>query len=802
MGFLSWLTGRDEKESDVYANFDKVADVVSNIKNIGTNEVESARDEINDALDALNNVNGVAQYVGTVTPGAFNGVFESVASSITQIGDQLQSKADDIKVYEESSWLEKLGSSICMGAAKLGEGILSVAEDLGDGIVSVVGWVAPKDSGLENACKGFVEKEWSHDAFNFYYNSEFAKKSTFTEDSGAASALKITGAVAGTIALTAATMGAGEALAGVSTATKAGAIAAKAGTIMQSGLKVSTGIAALSGMGSGTEAGLKRGLDFDGAAWEGAKQGAVQGAIAYGVGKVSLGIADKAQGGQVADAKAALKAGTGTQAQVTEAQLALEKSVYAGGKLGSKAYDVGYSGMKNVVENGVVKGTMMNAGAVLKGAAAVPGKAVGAVKDGVAAAKDGITGAVNTVKNGGIKTAVSEGAGKISSGAKAVGETVKNAVTHPVDTIKSVPGAIKGAAGAVAGAAGKVGTALATPTTAVVLNATGRELVSKSSDMFHVNEAVVTAAGAGDKVREDSYRRTNYYDFDDDQQIGNYYDQVDPLPEPQPTGIDGGGGNTGGSLPPAQYTGGGSGYQPVSTQPTEAQFKSTDQPQQEEVKKQDPTPTAQETPTNGAGDNFQPQNQPQQQQPQQQIVNPAGGQPQQQTVHSGGGYSGGGYSSYTPENTENGGFDASSLEEAEVVNPVEEAAKSNVTSIDDIIKGNKYTKIPTSNKPITTGNQQKQSSGGGAVIPIAAGLSAAAAAGIGAKAYIDRKNSNDNGEDDFDSEEWTGDEDSLEIDYSDSGNVEADTFDEDDDYGYQEEVGYSARNNEELADMQ
>lgn len=45
MGFLSWLTGRSEKESDVYANYDKVDSVVQEINSIGTNQVETARTE-------------------------------------------------------------------------------------------------------------------------------------------------------------------------------------------------------------------------------------------------------------------------------------------------------------------------------------------------------------------------------------------------------------------------------------------------------------------------------------------------------------------------------------------------------------------------------------------------------------------------------------------------------------------------------------------------------------------------------------------------------------------------------------
>jgi len=80
--FTSWLTGRDEKESDVYANYDKVDEVVTSIKNVKTNQVVDAQDAIREALNKLNNVNGVAQYVGSVDTGAFDGIFDSIGSSI------------------------------------------------------------------------------------------------------------------------------------------------------------------------------------------------------------------------------------------------------------------------------------------------------------------------------------------------------------------------------------------------------------------------------------------------------------------------------------------------------------------------------------------------------------------------------------------------------------------------------------------------------------------------------------------------------------------------------------------------
>ena len=123
------------------------------------------------------------------------------------------------------------------------------------------------------------------------------------------------------------------------------------------------------------------------------------------------------------------------------------------------------------------------------------------------------------------------------------------------------------------------------------------------------------------------------------------------------------------------------------------------------------------------------------------------------------------------------------------------------TSFEDVIQANEYVKIPTSTTPIQT---NPTSSGGNAFIPIAAGLSAAAAAGIGAKAYMDRKHNNDNGEEDDDfSEEWSDD-------YSDGNSItinenSADKQSEsllEDDYTYTEPEKYGARNNEELADLQ
>lgn len=175
------------------------------------------------------------------------------------------------------------------------------------------------------------------------------------------------------------------------------------------------------------------------------------------------------------------------------------------------------------------------------------------------------------------------------------------------------------------------------------------------------------------------------------------------------------------------------------------------------------------------------------------------------TIHTGGGYTGtSGYTSGTVNTTGNiteGTTDAGLGTDSSITGALTEGT----TSIEDVIKGSKVTKIPTSPSPVTT---TSSSSGSSAVIPIAAGLSAAAAAGIGAKAYMDRKHNNDNGEDDedeFDTDEWSGD-DSVDIQYDEDTANGENYLDDDDDYSYQatsnNEEKYDARSSEELADLQ
>ena len=195
-----WLTGRSEKEHDVYANFDVVKQVITDLEGIASKTVDASQTAFNESISKLNSVNGLNEYVGTVDASAYDSLFDELSKNILSISETLESNANDIKDYEEAAWYEKLGSSFVMFSAKATEGLLSIVEDLGDGLVSIGGWAAgnvvgwfDEDAGksIKEGTEDIVKKEWSHDAFNFYYNSDFAKKSAFTEDSGFSTITKI-----------------------------------------------------------------------------------------------------------------------------------------------------------------------------------------------------------------------------------------------------------------------------------------------------------------------------------------------------------------------------------------------------------------------------------------------------------------------------------------------------------------------------------------------------------------------------------------------------------------------------------
>ena len=264
MSIWSILTGHSDKASDVYANLDKVDIVIEQLNTISTTTVSNARDNVYEAIRKLNNVRGMAEQVGTIQTSGYDAMFQSISDSIKDIGSTINHKVDIIKIYGDTSATslgKKVGSTLAMTLFKAAEGVLSVGEDLVDGVASVIGWVGglAHNSSLQDSIASFVKKDWSHDLFNFYYKSDFAKYSAFTEDSALACATRIVGKTAGYIF---------------------------AGTAVAAGI---------GGLGHGVETGLNSGMTYNEAMANGAKLGLIQGTLGLAGGVVGNTISSLGQ---------------------------------------------------------------------------------------------------------------------------------------------------------------------------------------------------------------------------------------------------------------------------------------------------------------------------------------------------------------------------------------------------------------------------------------------------------------------------------------------------------------------------
>ena len=761
----TWVTGRN----GVYRDSDKVDQAKTDLQNVKTNEISSAKDAISAAIEKINACTGMDQYVSHIDVNIFDEVIETASLGVDEVVSQIDAKVNDINDYDKGSFLQKVGGTAGMVFSKVGEGFVGAFEDVGDAVLTAGAWVTnvPKiwtgeDTAASKALQNAAKYDVSHNMFQWYYDSDIAKYSAITEDSGASSIARGTGQALGYMTMGGYLSGANRALA------DAGNLG-KAATILQSTTNANTLVAAVGGFGSGSEAGLQKGYSLEASSLIGLKEGAIQGAMAYAAGKI----------GESEAVKAYERRGLSHTEAVAKAK---EIGGYYDGVSGA-ARRRGYSDMSNIISNTTGK----------TGLSAVGGFATAVGQNSLSLAKDTAT----TVANG-----ASSVANVIFHPIK-TGKAVLGAVVHPVNTVKSAANAVGTAARYAAATPGTtayvVGNALKDPAGDAIA-ATGIPGLStefglglsenRAASQFQTREEVK----ADLKNKETNPDTTGGDTTPDPNQNPNPDPNPDPNPNPNPNDYnndDGGGGGgsnsqfrrqddteaqteiqseidteivteqttEGTEAPSEQTTEGTEAPSEQTTQGTETQTEQTTQgteSQTEQTTQGGTTVIIQEAEGTGSG-----------------------------TQHTGGGYTGdGGYtadSSFTDEETSD-------------LLPLDDALNG-ISSIDEII-GGKYTKIPTTTENIVT-----KQSGSSSVIPIAAGLSAAAAAGIGAKAYMDHKRNSENDDDDDydDSDEWS-DEDSIDISYDDTSDSEG-YLTEEDDYGYQDQK-YGARNNEELANIQ
>ena len=666
--FGSWLTGREYNENELAVpDTGKAESTIEELVNIA-NSTPDVGGAINGALATLNGTHGM-DLIGGFQLSGLDAAFDQIEAQIKGVASVMDKRLGDAKYYS-SSLPEKIFGTIGMGVAKIGEGFLSAFEDIGDGVVSVVGWIAPKDSDVEKWCQNFVEKDLAHDAFQWYYESNLAKASAFTEDSAIAGACEIGGKAAGYLF-------AGGALNGLAGTTgKALTIGGK--MIASSSTLAATAVAGLGGLGAGTETGLYQGKSFDEAfTTNGVRQAGINVALAFAGGKLGERAAIRGA------AKA--KAGTGaTRAAVKAQREAIKQGIKS--KTINAGQFQGYSDMFTHAGEHV--------GAATRHVIAHPIQSAGA---GIHAVGNGAKAVGNAFKHP-IQT-LGNGAKAVGNGLKTAGQATKTAVTeaakHPLQTT------------------GKLLKGTVVTTTKVVTN---------PATVIAAYDQIGSHGKAEDQFRE----------------LGMATPDGQPLPTKAPTvtGQPGTPKVTDPKITEKPFT-----EEPPTTTPTETSTRKTSgpggpggtDPAQPPTLPPTTQPTVPTVPTPTTPTPTTPTSAPPaatEAPPYSETELP----PQHGPIgeHDGAGYAG------------------EDLEEALDSDAV-------MTSIDDIIKGNKYSKIPTSSAPIG----RRTTTTGSTVIPISAGLSAAAAVGLGAKAYLDKK-TNDEEDEDEAIEKWQG-EGSIDI---------------------------------------
>ena len=805
MGFLNdakkFLTGHDSAaEKKVMAQSSQIKAVIGSLDGISSKGVAQVKSNVRDAMQKLQSAKGI-EYVAQIDPGHFDDLYDSVASAISGLSGKFSESYKAIEEYSTADPVDKFLASTLMAGSKFGEGILSVPEELGDGALSIVGWGAGKlgFKGAQDEIGKFIEKDWAHTAFDkLYYSTDFAKKSAFTEDSGISGAFKIGGKAVGYLyAGGLATRVGGKMLSGAKAGGKLYKLGHGALNLASGSTWGSTTAAALGGMGSGTQNGLRSGMSYDDAFNQGVKSAAIQGGTAFAAGKISEGLAKhSATKAKKAELDAAEENVGFKKADELTAKTKWRDAIKAHAKSKDlhQAYDDAVAATKEA-----------------EAARDLAEKGVEAAKDAKWSSFEGYDDVISKLGRGAEKTAA-----------------IKTAVTSGVSKVASNP--IKAVAAIPKAAAAIPKAAIKNPAqTATVARESVKEIKEHNAEVMHdinkLKPSTVTKPAAPTAKPPTSISPTKK----DSKIVGNTKEPDIPNTDPDIPNTDPEIPNGGGGGRPSGGGGGGGGggkssnaskgiaYKDPIANDTKSVTGTVDNmpsntPTTQSVAKTSTdgikpvTPTT-DTNTTTPGTTTEAR---------QEITTPAsttntdtgsnittttgpssvvGGSETVGTPSGGGSayHTGGGY-------TESDGFTGADTVDTptEVDTEIEDILGDTTDSIDDIIKGNKYTKIPTSSTPIT---HPSSGSTGSAVIPIAAGLSAAAAAGIGAKAYMDHKKNNENDDDDDFTEEWDGDENSIEVDYDNNENQE-NYLDEDDNYGYQETEKYDARNNEELADLQ
>ena len=722
--------------------------------------LDSTNVDMKKGIDMIYNARGAENINIDFSP--ITGYQSSVIEYIETMATEIQKKAQEIEEYQDAPWYKKLFATIGMGALKLVEGLASFVEQIGDGLVSIVGFIGGIFSSDFRDCIGeFVKKDLVGDTTAKWYEEGglqwFNKYSVMSHESTAANILKGVGVAAGYVILSVATAGAGTAVS----------------------LGVSAVAAGVGGIGSGTQSGLQAGKTFNQAFGQGVKQGAVAAATTLVVG----GIANKLTAGARATTAMNSIDDLSSAANNTKNALSTFKTLAnSADEMAGLADDVANlsqyaDDVANFADDALVNGgtTIKNANNAfktannlakqaqnLKTAATAAGASddiinslddviaqankaadiAKATKTAVAAAQgtnavtsegnkitnaianskvgQAVTNAGNAIANSKIGTAATQLASRAAS--SNVGQIVTNLATKAGPTVTN----------AIAAGAGTVTGGMAT---APVADATFKQMYEEATTPTAGQQLYTESQSALEQnIPSSATEQQAQQNLQDRQDQGYTPGSSSPEVTQAPTNVT--------PAPTATATSP-SGPRPTSPSGTKPSI-SAPEITMPEYTTQPPQQTTAPTPTPSAT-TYRPSV------PQEvigtisPIVNPTSGPT---------GPGNPGISNLTDPSTITTG--TKDIVSSEVLDTF-----GNVSGSLSDISGSK-TNIPTSSSPILSSDGGSSNS---KLVPLGAGLGAASLAGIGAKAYLDkREKSEEDEEDELETEEWAS-QDDMEIDY-------------------------------------
>lgn len=783
-----WWTGRN----DLYLDDAKIKIVYDDLESIKNREIQTARDDCREAIRNLNQVRGM-EYVYQIGENSFDELYDvQIVSVVDAIKKQVEAKVADIEAYDNASFFEKVGSTLAMTGAKLGEGVLSVFESIGDGVISVAGFVggALGNKEFQDGCAEAIKKSWSHDVFNFYYNSDFAKASVYTENSGLASIVKLAGQTAGYLALGGFASGVG-----ATWATSGKGVIKAIGTFAQSTTRVNTVTAALGGLGQGTETGLNAGLDYNDAFKRGVVQGVVQGGLAYGFGKLGeasqRSAAVKGAEQQIDDAarivensktalpstSAEVNAKAATELTKAKDVLAAKDTILANAKNATyQGYtdSITQAGQKlgtSLAQDGIkatVKTTISNAATQVKdgfsnlgqkiGEGQLPKPNIGQKATPIESAKNAATTIYNNAPKP-VRAAAELTVKGASAPVRAVGNIGKTMVSSVANVAKAQPTTLGKVATASIGVLG-VGTGIAANYDNGLARTINTGLTAMEPDLQAMNNSIQTNTGLPINGTTNN-GNTNVTPPSGTTTGGPYGGNGQQTSTTPPGPGQTTGGTTTAPSAPTEVIDPSDGIDPVKPNPTDGTDDPT-KPDDGDNKKGQDDPTKPEdkdttTPT------------------------PTPTEPD----HGGGGRTDyGDWSVPAP-----GDITEPEMPDGEL--PIEEPSEGDDLINPDETEESIYT-IPTDLSGVAT---TKKKTNNNSALPILGGLGAAAAVGVGAKIYMDNKKNNDNGEDDNYEED--------EFNFTDDNNLLADEWKENDDSSidFNQLVNEASEENDDLGEI-